>query len=70
MMQRAQPQRQSTLIAPGSLQRHSQARLEQPGVEQAPNTGKTLFDFSKYKVHLHPHILCFPSGHRCRLGAG
>jgi len=50
MMQRGQPQRQSTLIAPESLQRHAQAQLEHPGVVQAPNTGKTLLDFSKDKV--------------------
>ena len=70
MMQRAQPQRQNTLVAPQSRQRHSQARLEHPGVEQTPNTGKNLLDFSKDKVHLRPHVLCFPSRHRCRLGAG
>jgi hypothetical protein len=39
-----------TLIAPESLQQHSQARLEYPGVAQAPNTGKTFLDFSKDKV--------------------
>ena len=70
MMQRAQPQRQSTLIAPESLQRCSQARPEHPGVGQTSNTGKTLLDFSKDKAHLHPYVLCFPSRHRCRLGAG
>ena len=42
MMQRVQPQRQSTLIAPESLQH--------PGVAQVPNAGKTLLDFSKDKV--------------------
>ena len=61
-MQRVQPQRQSTLIAPESLQRHSQALLEHPGVEQAPRTGRTPLDFSKDKVHVHPHVLYFPLG--------
>ena len=70
MMQRAQPQRQSILIAPEPRQRHSQAQPEHPGVEQAPTIGKTLLDFSKDKVHVHPPVLCFPSRHRCRLGAG
>jgi hypothetical protein len=50
MMQRAQPQRQSTLINPESLQQPVQTRLERPELARAPSTGKTLLDFSKDKV--------------------
>ena len=50
MMQRAQPQHQSTLVAPESLQQPVQTRLERPDPARALSTGKTLLDFSREKI--------------------
>ena len=50
MMQRVQPQRQSTLVASESLQQPAQARLERQDPARAPGTGKTLLDFSKDRI--------------------
>ena len=59
-MQCAQPQRQSILIAPEVSPTALPARLEHPGVEQAPNTGKDFLSSSKDKVHPTLVYFIFP----------